>query len=429
MLAALMKRDPRAERREATVEKIVSGGSGLVRLDASREVVLVPRVAPGERIEIEIDRSRRPARGRVLSVLEPSKSRVDARCAALDRCGGCDLMHLDRDAQRDARLAILREVLALEGDAVIAWHDATPPQGRTRARWHAKGLGDGRLVLGYHAAGSRTIVDLARCPILDPRLEAALDDARAIAEGARGEGEIHAALGHGGRPVLSFEWKGELPMHAYAEAERRVGAGRVAGVEIALAGAKVPARIGDPRPIAVAADGLPMVSPPRGFAQASEIGDRVLVDVVRARSAASGRKVAELFAGSGNFTVALAADAAHVTAVELVPAACDAARENAKARGLANVKVVNADADAWPIPKDVEVVVLDPPRTGARGAAQAIVDRKVRRVVYVACEPTTLARDLATLRAGGYGIEAVDAIDLFPDTSHVETVVTLVRSR
>ncbi len=402
-----------------------------MRLD-SGEVVLVPRVAPGERVELEIDRSRRPARGRVLSVVEPSRARVAPRCAVLDRCGGCDWMHLSADAQRDARLGILREVLGVDEAIAITWHAATPESGRTRARWHAKGLGDGRLVVGYHAPGSRTIVDLARCPILDPRVEGALEDARAIASGARGEGEIHVALGRDGLPVLSFEWSPELPASAYAEAERRVSAGRVAGVEIALPGVQVPARIGDPRPVAIAADGAPLVTPARGFAQASEIGDRVLVEFVRARAQASGKRVAELFAGSGNFTVSLARDAAHVTAVEIVAAACDAARENVKARGLANVKVVEADADGWPIPKDVEVVVLDPPRTGARGATQALAerkDRKVRRVVYVACEPTTLARDLAVLRAAGYAVESVDAVDLFPDTSHVETVVGLVRAK
>jgi 23S rRNA (uracil1939-C5)-methyltransferase len=255
-----------------------------------------------------------------------------------------------------------------------------------------------------------------------------VEDVRAILAGAPGQGDVSLAVGEAGKPVLSIEWRGELPASAFGEAERRVKSGRLAGVEIELPGAKTPARIGDARPVAIANDGLPLRAPPRGFAQASETGDRVLVDLVLARAAAEGKKVAELFAGSGNFTVALAAKAAHVTAVELDPAAVTAARENLAARELRNVKSIVADADAWTLPKEVDVVVLDPPRSGARGAVQAIVAKKPRRVVYVSCNPNTLARDLAVLRSA-YAVVAVDAVDLFPDTSHVETVVLLELAR
>ena len=92
------------------------------------------------------------------------------------------------------------------------------------------------------------------------------------------------------------------------------------------------------------------------------------------------------------------------------------------------MKVVAADADNYAIPKDAELIVLDPPRAGARGAAAALAaNKKVKRIVYVSCDPTTLARDLATLSA--YRLVSVDAVDLFPDTSHVETVVTLSKSK
>lgn len=411
-------------RAEATIEKLVAGGEGLVRLD--REVVLVPRVAPGERVAIEIDRKRRPARGRLLKVLEPSSQRVEAACPKFDRCGGCDLMHLSPDAQRDARLGILREALAW--DAAVTWHAATPAHGRTRARWHAKAVGK-TVLLGYHGHGSNTIVDLDTCPALDPRLSGALEDVRAILSGAPGAGEISVAVGEGGKAVLSMDWRGELPGASFGEAERRVKSGRLAGVEIRMAGTNTPARIGDPRPVALANDGLPLRTAPRGFAQASEVGDRVLVDLVLARADVAGKTVIELFSGSGNFTVALAVKAAHVTAIELDALASAAARENVAARDLlTKAKLVVADADGFALPKGVDVVVLDPPRTGARGAAQAIATRKPARVVYVSCDPNTLARDLELLRPH-YTITSVDAVDLFPDTSHVETVVTLERMK
>jgi len=404
------------------VEKLVAGGEGLIRVDG--EVVFVPRVAPGERVAFEIDRSRKPARGRVLKVLEPSTERVEAPCARFDRCGGCDLMHLSPAAQRSVRMAILREAL---GDVAITWHDATPAHGRTRARLHVRPVG-GRVVAGFHGTGSNTIVDLEDCFALDPRLLPALEDVRAICANAKGDGEASVALGAGSLPVLAITWRPELPMTAFAEAERRVRDGRLAGVEILMHGVNTPARIGDPRPVFLASDGLPVYAPPRGFAQASELGDRVLVDLVVERARAKGARVLELFAGSGNFTVTLAREAAHVTAVELDAAASSAARENVAARGLTNVKSVAADADAYPIPKDTEVVVLDPPRSGARGAAASLAaNKKVKRIVYVSCEPTTLARDLKALAA--FELVSVDAVDLFPDTSHIETVATLARRK
>ncbi len=404
------------------MEKLVAGGDGLVRLEG--EVIFVPRVAPGERVAIEIDRSKKPARGRLLKVLEPSPDRVEAPCARFDRCGGCDLMHLSPRAQRDVRLSILREAL---GDVPIAWHEATPDHGRTRARLHVRPVG-GRIVAGFHATGSNTIVDLEDCGALDPRLLPAIDDVRAICATTKGDGEASLALGAAGKPVVSISWRPELPVTAYAEAERRVREGRLAGVEITMQGVNTPARMGDPRPVFVASDGLPVYAPPRGFAQASEIGDRVLVDLVVKRANAKGLRVLELFAGSGNFTVALAREAAHVTAVELDEAASTACRNNVAARGFTNTKIVAANADAYPIPKDTELVVLDPPRAGARGAATALAaNKKVKRIVYVSCDPTTLARDLGVLSA--YSLVNVDAVDLFPDTSHVETVVVLERRK
>jgi 23S rRNA (uracil1939-C5)-methyltransferase len=408
-----------SKRIEVTIEKIVAGGLGLARTESG--AVLVPRAAPGERVVVELGK---PPHARLLKVLEPSVDRVDPCCAIVDKCGGCDLMHLAPEAQKRARIGILEELLP-EG-VQIAWHEASPARGRTRARWHAKTLGGGRIVVGYKGLGSSTIVDLASCAVLDARLDGAVEDVRAILASGRGEGEVNVALGEGGKPVLSIAWKGELPAAAFALAEKRVNEGRVAGVEIALPNVKSPAKIGDPRPVTIAADGLPMRTPAGGFAQASELGDRALGALVVERAQAKGLKVVELFAGSGNFTVALAREAASITAVEIATAACDAARENLKLRGITNAKVVAADADSYAIPSGTDLVVLDPPRSGARGAMSAISARKVKRVVYVSCDPTTLARDLEAL---SYRIVTVDAVNMFPETSHVETIVVLERPK
>jgi 23S rRNA (uracil1939-C5)-methyltransferase len=117
-----------------------------------------------------------------------------------------------------------------------------------------------------------------------------------------------------------------------------------------------------------------------------------------------------------------------VTSVELAAPACAAARSNLQRLGLAaHVRVIEGDADQTKLPPKTDLVVLDPPRSGARGACAELAAHPVPRVVYVSCDPATLGRDLAALLAVRYQVAAIDAVDLFPGTSHVETVVTLLR--
>ena len=421
-MSARPQKAERGSRHEGTVEKIVSGGAGLVRLE--RGAALVPRVAPGERIVLE---EGRPF-ARLLKVLAPSTHRVAPACTYAARCGGCDLLHLDAEAQREARLSILGEALTGIPTPPMVYRTASPEQrGRTRVRLHARRVGR-EVMVGYHALGTQTIVPVEICLAIDPRLEAAFLLARQLLADATGTGEIQAALGHGEKPVLSIAWHGALPPSCFGVAERLVNEGRLAGVSLWLDGAREPARIGDPRPVSIDVHGAELVAPVGGFAQASDVGDRVLVDRVVALARCDGLRVVELHAGSGNLTCALARSAAHVTAVELSTAACTTLRENIAARDLtAHVKVIEGDADRHELPGNVDVVVLDPPRTGARGAVAELLRKRPRRVVYVSCDPATLGRDLRALM-GAYMVEAVEAVDLFPGTSHVETVVACVRS-
>ncbi len=417
----MTQRAAKAARHEGTVEKIVAGGAGLVRLE--RGAALVPRVATGERVVFE---EGRPF-GRLVKVLEASAQRVVPQCEYATRCGGCDLLHLDAAAQRDARLSILGEALSGLAIPEIVYRSAAPEAGgRTRVRLHARRVGRD-VMIGYHALGTQTIVAITSCPAIDARLEAALPLLQELVGEATGTGEIHLSLGVAARPTVAIAWHGSVPPSSFGAAERLVRAGQLAGVSLQLDGAREPARIGDPRPVSHDSDGAPMVAPVGGFAQASELGDRVLVERVVALARCEGLRVVELHAGSGNLTCALARVATHVTAVEVSASACAALRENLAARDLASrAKVVEADADRYELPSQVDLVVLDPPRTGARGVVLEIARRRPRRVVYVSCDPATLGRDLRAL-APNYAIEAVEAIDLFPGTSHVETVVACVR--
>jgi 23S rRNA (uracil1939-C5)-methyltransferase len=289
--------------------------------------------------------------------------------------------------------------------------------------------------VGYRASGTRALAAVDRCPVLAAPLSPLLTDLPMVLRGAAGEGDLQIALGARGLPVLEIAWRGELPAATWRLLDERVAEGAVgawAGARVVLPGASCPASFGDPRPVIQGADGAPLVLAPGGFGQPSEEGASVLARRAADLADAPARplRLLELFAGRGTLSVLLARGSRleAFTAVERAPEAAACLRDNLAARGLAG-KVVVADADASPIPPRTDVVVLDPPRGGAPGAAAAIVGSNARAVVYVSCNPATLARDVAQLVGGGFSITHIEAIELFPQTSHVEAIVRLARRR
>jgi len=448
---------------EATVTSLAPGGDGVahVELGGERRAVFVPRSVPGDRLRVEVDASRRPARGRVVQIVAPGPDRVEPACAWADRCGGCDWMHLSLGAQRRTHVEHLRAALP-EGwrgvriDTYAAATDESRAAGlvyRVRARVHARAGGSkrrgGRVRVGMHEAGTHDPVEVDRCAVLDPALDQARGMLGELLHGSTGHGDVHLALGPlegpgapGGRrlPVLDIHWSGELSPRVFSELEAAVRAATLAGARILLDGATRPAVIGDPTPWTTGADGVPLRLAPGGFGQASEVVNAELVQHVAAAARghdAKAASVVELYSGSGNLSVVLAADMGRgdgpprgdigLVCVEADRAACEAARANLEARGLPG-RVVEADASTFVWNAGTRVLVLDPPRTGARAVAERLVHARVPRVVYVSCDTQTLGRDLAVL-ATSYAPQSIATFEMFPQTSHGETVVALERIR
>jgi 23S rRNA (uracil1939-C5)-methyltransferase len=425
---------------EATIGELSPGGEGVAIcvIDGERRAVFVPGVLEGERVRVEVDTSRRPARGRILAVLEPAAARVAPPCRHLERCGGCDWMHVGTGAQAREHARIVARLLERPVDEVVA-HSAPRTEGyRVRARVHVEARGS-RVDVGMFARGSREPVAVDTCVVLDPVLDRVRAGLPALLEGARGRGEAALSLGDPARApraaVVDLRWKGDLPAPVFGRFERAVVAGALGGVRIFQGDVKTPARIGDPTPFIVAADGAPLRLAAGGFSQASEDGNALLAARVAALAAEldpadrAGPPAVELFAGAGNLTVLLARER-DVVAVERDADACVAARANLAARGLA-ARVVEADASSFPVPKATRLVVLDPPREGARAVVERLAGARASRtaVLYVACDPPTLARDVRILTAAGWGLRAVETFEMFPHTSHVETVVALAAPR
>ena len=413
----------------------------IVEHDDARRAVFVRGGAPGEHLRASVDFGERPARGRLLELLEPSPDRVLPACPVVDRCGGCDWMHLTPDAQSRAHRAHLAAALpASWREHPVSLVRPEPALGyRTRARLHLRATG-GRAVVGIHEARTRTPIEAETCAVLDPSLERARLAVGALFDGAHGRGDLSLALGalaplpaSGARPaVLAVRFDGTLPAPVFGRIERAVADGWLGGAHLRLGEANRPTVIGDPTPWIAGGDGAPLRLAPGGFAQASDAGTLALtarVDALAAQALegvdARAARVVELYAGAGNFTVMLARRAGHVTAVESHAEACRAAEANLRARGLEG-RVVEGDAGAFELPRGTRLVVLDPPRTGARAVAERLALSRVPHVVYVSCDLATLGRDLATL-APAYALRAIELCDLFPQTSHVETIVWLER--
>jgi len=293
------------------------------------------------------------------------------------------------------------------------------------------------VVVGFRGQRSHRVVPVDACVVLVPALDQVRGQLAAWLEGSVGEGEASLYQGHGALPAIHLTWTGTLAPRVFALAQEKIDKGCWAGVSVLLEGARSPAVLGDPTGVAMGVDGQPLLFPPGGFTQANEAMNRVLVQHVAALTSAdegtegdrAGGAVLELFAGSGNFTIALARRTSGMEAVEQSAAAVDATRGNLARRGL-ECRLRVGDATDVRIRNTVRTVVLDPPRAGAREAVERIADSRVRNVVMVSCDPATLARDVAILHGRGrFNVERVDVFEMFPCTSHVETVALLRRAR
>lgn len=376
----------------------------------------------------EVLRVRREGSALHLLALEtPSPERVEARCPVVARCGGCTWQHASAEAQRDARLAMLAKALPAPLRALPVAYTASPVRygWRTRARLAWRVLRAGGVVLGYRARSQREVVDVPGCPVLHPRLEAVLETLRATLSEVGSSGEVNLALGRGEAPVVSIHPAGVLGPRAYLLPEALCGRGFV-GAALWPEGVTAGVLAGDPRPVVDGPDGAPLVLGIDGFGQAHTTLNPALAAAVAEACAAEGRSVLELHAGAGNFTVMLAPRARKISAVETHPGSVEALRDNLAARGLGDRVTVRMESAEEAVGPGVraDVVLLDPPRSGAREVCEALARKPVRRVVYVSCDPSTLGRDLGVLSAV-YRVESIQAWEMFPHTPHVECVVTL----
>lgn len=412
------------------VRDIADGGEGVVVVD-QHPVALVPGVCVGEKVHIRVRHKHKDwLQAELIEVIEPSQHRVTPACVWAEACGGCALMHMDwRTQQKLKEDLVLRHLSRLAQKETYDFAFVSSPielgyRRRARLSWFKKGTSKW---FGYRARRSSQVADIEHCLVLHPTLDQAFAELRIRLLGVlQGQGTAWLALGQTEKPVVFLESADAQSATVYQLAEGLWRNNQFSGVALALGGVQSKTVWGDAREWSMPADKFPFVGPIGGFSQAHHALNDTLVRTVCEVAQVEYKQVLELYAGSGNLTVGLARQAQKLVAVESDAQATEACRQNLALRGLDKVRVETRDVAQFEIPKNLDVVVLDPPRTGASQVVAAITQAKPKRIVYVSCFPVTLERDLKRFLSAGYCIERVVALDMFPQTAHVEIVASLV---
>lgn len=427
------------------IERLVFQGDGLGRLPDGR-VVFVPLSAPEDLLEAHLVAGRGDfARGRIAALLEPSPQRVPPACPAFGACGGCQWQHVAPAAQTAWKAEILRELLLRVGRLPalpIAPPAAPLPPWGYRARAQFQVSRGPRPRIGFHRRESHLVVDLEACPLLHPALNDLLRALRRMRTPSLGElcfglSEAAVAVGTGsGESILA------LVGRVRERAALRLLFHRLREAVPGLQG--VVLLEGDPRrqPRIVDRQGQGAIRDTVGdfrfrvdaaaFFQVSGLAAAALTTQVLAAARLTGvERVLDLYCGVGTFTLPLAGRAKEVVGIEAHPAAWADAVHNLAANGCPNARILHAPVERilpalaterW------DLVLLDPPRQGAsRQVLEALGAMAVPRIVYVSCDPSTLARDLGLLARAGYACRSLQPLDLFPQTFHLETVAVLER--
>jgi 23S rRNA (uracil1939-C5)-methyltransferase len=438
---------------------MIYGGDGLARLPADDrgrgKAVFVPFVLAAEKIEASLTEQKPGfARATADSILEPSPHRIQPGCQYFTRCGGCHYQHASYDHQLEIKKEILRESLRrtakLDLPFDIKVHPSPPWNYRNRSRLQVQV--SPAFAAGYFKLASHELLAVEECPISSPLINRAIASlwqsgrAGKVPEGVR-EVEFFANADDT-QLLVDVACAGEARRSAvrvWAE-ELHAALPEIAGV-VAFREANPGDRKAGAQEILVAVGAAHLtyqtqraayrVSPGSFFQTNRHLTDELVKIVTEGQS---GQLALDLYAGAGLFSTALASDFHHVVSVESSQTSSADLSYNQSSNGEAvqatteqylareNTGRVGKGAVLLHIPNKPDLAVVDPPRSGlGERVARLLSTLGAPRVIYVSCDPATLARDLVLLLAAGYRVEQVHLVDLFPQTYHLESVVHLVR--
>ncbi len=427
-----------AEPLSAVIESLSHEGRGIARING--KTVFIDGALPGEQVRFQYSRRRGQFdEGRAVEIVEASEMRVEPRCSYYGNCGGCSLMHMGPEEQITHKQAVLLEQLqhigGLEPERVLPPLSASRWGYRRKARMGVKYVaGKEKVLVGFREKNGRYIADIDSCKVLHPSPGEDLDQLKALIgtlsvfrqipqlEVAASDTATAIVIRHlaplseNDKRVLA-EYEETHPVRFYLQPGGLDSVQRLSGRQEQNLYYRLDKH------------GIKIEFSPVDFTQVNFDLNPLLVDqVISLLDPCATDSVLDLFCGLGNFTLPIARYANHATGVEGSAELVRRAADNALLNGLTNVSfsvcdLSGTDAGDQSAAWDYNKVLLDPPRSGAREIIEQLDLHRVTKLVYVSCNPATLARDAGILvQQGNLSLKAAGVMDMFPHTSHVESI-------
>ncbi|MBO5317632.1 MAG: 23S rRNA (uracil(1939)-C(5))-methyltransferase RlmD [Oscillospiraceae bacterium] len=438
---------------ETCIQDYTAEGQGVARIEGC--AVFVPNAIVGERCTVRIEKVGKTwAAGKIVELLEKSPHRVNRECPVAKLCGGCDFWHMDYAEETRLKADRVRQALnriggeALEGVPILAAPDCHGYRNKAQYPVSSK---KGRVFAGFFRAGTHQVVENDRCRILPEETDRIkkmvidyVNHYRITAyDETTGKGLLrHIYVRRGqvsGQVLVCLVVNGGKLPHTEHLIEKLKQVPGFATLVLSVNTRAGNAVLGEefitlygPGYIEDTLCGLRFRLSPRSFYQVNHHQAQRLYEAAIAHAGITKKDlVLDLYCGVGTITLAMAKVAGKVIGVEVVEQAVRDARDNARRNGIENAEFFCADAGKAALELEEkgvhpDVVVVDPPRKGLNAdAIDAMLKMAPRRIVYVSCDPATLARDVALLKQGGYRLVSAQAADLFPRCAHVESIVCL----
>ncbi|MGR5284464.1 23S rRNA (uracil(1939)-C(5))-methyltransferase RlmD [Vibrio maritimus] len=414
---------------EVQIERMDHHGAGIGYLN--NKPVFVEGALADEKVLVQLTESKAKfAKANLIKILKPAEQRVEPFCPHYNECGGCNQQHVEREAQITNKERVLSQLMTKFAGQTLDLSPSITGEGlgyRRRARLSIHLEKQRGLVMGFRRKQSNQIVDVDHCPVLDDKLNALIPQLRSIfadfkqpatlghLELVLGDAEPVAVIRHT-KPLTG---KDQARLKAFAEQ---------AGVTLYfMPEANQLDRVVGEQPFYNEV-GVKLPFLPSHFIQVNQaINARMVAQALEWLAPESTERVLDLFCGLGNFTLPLAKQSAHVVGVEGVQDMVDWAADNAKLNGLSNVEFYQANLEQelsqqpW-ASQQFDKILLDPARAGASGVVDQVSALGATRVLYVSCNPATLARDSQSLLEQGYTLTRLGMMDMFPHTSHLESM-------
>lgn len=413
------------------VERLDFNGSGVARYQ--NKPVFIAGVLPQEQVEVKIvEQKSKYFRAKIVNLIEQQAGRVKPACSHYASCGGCDLQHLDFALHIPFKQQKVSELFARNGiNSELPWQTAITGQAlhyRRKARIGVQYAKDGRAIIGFRKKGTNELTPIQHCPVLVEPLSAVFLPLQALLaklKTAKGIGHIEViATQHISLVVRQLKPLSEHDKQLWLQAAEQNS------WQLYMDTGDKCAALTQTTELAYALPGnIKIAFAPQDFIQ---INHQVNLDMIKQASdwlaLEPSDRVLDLFCGLGNFSLSMAQQVSQVVAIEGVQQMVERAGANAQQNGISNCAFYQADLNGHWLNQDwaqqnFDKVLLDPARAGADLAVAQIIKLKISKVLYISCDPATLARDSQYLIAAGYQIEKIAVMDMFSQTKHIETMV------